>query len=74
MKIQVKGYARIAISILKNRIHDDGADGISAFSATHERDLCRAVRDLIKIGVLSRVDAPRGEIRVKAGPNFFEIR
>ena len=66
------GYAATAVAILTVRIGDDGRKGVSFFSTKHEPTMCRAVRRLIKLGVFARVEGPRGEIAVTAGPRFLD--
>jgi hypothetical protein len=74
VKIQTRGYARTAVAIMKNRIADDGMDGVSYFGTVHEpRGMIRAVRSLIRLGVFRRVDAARGELAVSPGTNWGEV-
>ena len=70
MNAPANSAASVALAVLAVRIEDDGPMGVSSFSTKFEPTICRAVRRLIKSSVFTRVDAPRGELAVKAGPAY----
>lgn len=57
-------------SILSNRIHDDGPHGVSEFSTKHEPRLVRAAKLMAERGEVKLVSAPRGYVRITAGPKW----
>ncbi|MCX4239220.1 hypothetical protein [Paraliomyxa miuraensis] len=57
-------------AILTNRIADDGPNGVSEFSIKHEPRHVRVIKEMAKRGVVKIVTAPRGYVRIMAGPKW----
>ncbi|WP_266214530.1 DUF3560 domain-containing protein [Paraliomyxa miuraensis] len=57
-------------AILTNRIADDGPNGVSEFSTKHEPRHVRVIKAMAKRGVVKLVKAPRGYVRIMAGPKW----
>ncbi|MCX4239483.1 hypothetical protein [Paraliomyxa miuraensis] len=57
-------------AVLTNRIADDGPNGVSEFSTKHEPRHVRVIKEMAKRGVVKIVTAPRGYVRIMAGPKW----
>src|SRR5690606_14703224 len=57
-------------AILTNRIADDGPQGVSEFSTKHEPGMVRAAKAMAKRGEVKIISAPRGYLRIMAGPKW----
>ncbi|MCX4244198.1 DUF3560 domain-containing protein [Paraliomyxa miuraensis] len=57
-------------AVLTNRIADDGPNGVSEFSTKHEPRHVRAIKAMAKRGEVEILTAPRGYVRIMAGPKW----